>query len=96
MPGDPKECRQHALSCMLLAKQATSDEAKHTFINLAHSWTALAVDLEQVESILHASSEIDISSTSRPVSVSPTDDGNQETVQAKPGGTNDRQAQIGQ
>jgi hypothetical protein len=59
MPGDPKECRTHALNCMLLAKQATNEESKRTFTNLARSWTTLAVELEQAQSLLHALSEID-------------------------------------
>ena len=59
LPGDPKECRTHALNCMLLAKQATNEESKRTFTNLARSWTTLAVELEQAQSLLHALSEID-------------------------------------
>jgi hypothetical protein len=35
MPGDPKKCRQHALNCMLLAKEATTAQSKQTFQNLA-------------------------------------------------------------
>jgi hypothetical protein len=61
MPGDPKECRTHALNCMLLAKQATNEESKRTFTNLARSWTTLAVELEQAQSLLHVLSEIDVS-----------------------------------
>ena len=49
MPGDPKECRQHALNCLLLAKEATNEDAKNTFLILAQKWTALAAELEQAQ-----------------------------------------------
>jgi hypothetical protein len=52
MLGDPKECRQHALNCMLLAKQATDAIAKDTFLNLAQAWARLAVELEQAEAVI--------------------------------------------
>ena len=54
MPGDPKECRQHALNCMLLAKEATTAQTKQTFQNLAQSWTRLAAELEQAQALLKA------------------------------------------
>jgi hypothetical protein len=54
MPGNPKECRQHALNCMILAKGATTAEAKQTFHNLAQSWTRLAVELESAQTFLNA------------------------------------------
>jgi hypothetical protein len=54
MPGDPKECRQHALNCMLHANAATTVEAKQTFHNLAQSWTRLAVELESARAFLNA------------------------------------------
>jgi hypothetical protein len=54
MPGDPKECRRHALNCMILANGATTGEAKQTFHNLAQSWTRLAVELESAQAFLNA------------------------------------------
>jgi hypothetical protein len=54
MPGDPKECRQHALNRMILANGATTGEAKQTFHNLAQSWTRLAVELESAQAFLNA------------------------------------------
>ena len=57
VPGDPKECRQHALNCKLLAKEATSEESKKTFLNLAQHWTRLAVELEQAEALIKALKE---------------------------------------
>ena len=47
MPGDPKECRQRALNCMVLASKATAAQSKQPFYNLAHSWSRLAKELEQ-------------------------------------------------
>lgn len=55
MPGDPKECRTHALNCALLAKSASSAEARATFLHLQHSWTRLAEELEQAEALLNES-----------------------------------------
>jgi hypothetical protein len=52
MSGDPKKCRQHALNCMLLAKQATSEEGRNNMLQLAQTWTKLAVELEQAETFL--------------------------------------------
>jgi hypothetical protein len=54
MPGNPKQCRQHALCCMLLAKEATTDDSKRTFQQLAQSWTRLAEELEAAEALLDA------------------------------------------
>jgi hypothetical protein len=52
MPGDPKECRQHALNCMLLAKEARSEDEKNRLLHLAQTWTKLAIELEQAEAFL--------------------------------------------
>ena len=38
MPGDPKECRQHALACVRLAQTSASQEAREEFANLARTW----------------------------------------------------------
>jgi hypothetical protein len=46
MPGDPKECRQHALRCTELAKKADSPERAQVFRNLAQQWLKLAIELE--------------------------------------------------
>jgi hypothetical protein len=59
MPGDPKECRQHALNCMLLAKQTGNQESKQTFLSLSQSWTRLAVELENAQALLDAVNAID-------------------------------------
>ena len=40
MPGDPKECRQHALACVRLAQTSASPQAREEFANLARTWIA--------------------------------------------------------
>ena len=52
MPGDPKECRQHALRCMQLASEAKSEHAKGRFLDLAATWIKLAKDLEDARDLL--------------------------------------------
>jgi hypothetical protein len=54
MPGDPKECRQHALNCIELAKTAPSVQARETFANLANTWLRLAADLDASQALLDA------------------------------------------
>ena len=46
MPGDPKECRDHALRCLELAKMASSPQVRANFLDLANTWSRLAADLE--------------------------------------------------
>jgi hypothetical protein len=47
MPGDPKECRQHALACVRLAQTSASPQVREQFANLAWTWIRLADDLER-------------------------------------------------
>jgi hypothetical protein len=54
MPGDPKECRQHALACVRLAQTSASREAREEFANLARTWIRLADVLERTWAILDA------------------------------------------
>ena len=54
MPGDPKECRQHALNCVHLAKGASTPEMRDHFAKLARTWIKLADELEQSEAFLRA------------------------------------------
>ena len=54
MPGDPKECRQHALNCVHLAKGASTPELRDHFAKLARTWIKLADELEQSEAFLAA------------------------------------------
>ena len=54
MPGDPKECRQHALNCVHLAKGASAPEQRDHFAKLARTWIKLAEELEQTQAFLAA------------------------------------------
>jgi hypothetical protein len=54
MPGDPKECRKHARNCLKLAEASANAEITRTFVDLAHSWTKLALDLESAQALLVA------------------------------------------
>jgi hypothetical protein len=47
MPGDPKECRQHALNCVRLAQTSSTPQAREQF-----TWIRLADDLERTLVIL--------------------------------------------
>ncbi len=52
MPGDPKECRLHALECMRIARAAIRPDAKEAFTELAKTWLRLAYDLEVSHELL--------------------------------------------
>jgi hypothetical protein len=54
MTGEPKECRKHARNCLRLAEASTNTEITRTFVDLAHSWTRLALDLESAQALLVA------------------------------------------
>ena len=54
MPGDPKECRQHALACVRLAQTSASPQTREQFANLARTWIRLADDLERTLAVLSA------------------------------------------
>ena len=54
MPGDPKECRQHALNCVRLAQTSPSQQARDQFANLARTWIRLADEIESTEAFLTA------------------------------------------
>ena len=55
LPGDPKECRQHAR--MQIAEEARSADVARTFVDLTHSWTKLAIELESAQALLAALDE---------------------------------------
>jgi hypothetical protein len=46
VPGDPRECREHALRCAELATTAKTERLKMLFLNLSMSWERLALSLE--------------------------------------------------
>ena len=54
LPGDPQECRKHARNCLQLAEASANAEITRTFVDLAHSWTELALDLESAQALLVA------------------------------------------
>jgi hypothetical protein len=57
MPGDPRECRQHALHCLELARKASSPEAKAKFLDLASHWSQIATSLESALPLLETEKE---------------------------------------
>jgi hypothetical protein len=52
MPGNPEECRQHALACVRLAQTSATPQARDHFAKLARSWIKLAEDLERGRAFL--------------------------------------------
>jgi hypothetical protein len=52
MPGDPKECREHAKHCQEMADAAQSPLAKARFEDLARTWLRLASDLEHAKALV--------------------------------------------
>ena len=52
MPGDPKECREHAKHCQDMADGAASPMAKARFEDLAQTWLQLAGDLEHAKALV--------------------------------------------
>jgi hypothetical protein len=64
MPGDPKECRERAMICMLLAKEASNAQSKQMFFDLAQSWSRLASELEDALAFLNALKEMEFEDAS--------------------------------
>jgi hypothetical protein len=59
MPGDPQECRKHAINCRQLAETATNETARRAFENLAATWERLASELESATLFLQAMDDIE-------------------------------------
>jgi hypothetical protein len=59
MPGDPKECRQHAANCRCLAETASTVAARQSLLNLADTWERLASELESARLFLKAMEAIE-------------------------------------
>jgi hypothetical protein len=57
MPGDPKECRRHALTCARIAQTSPYPEARDQFADLAKTWLRLAADLENAQALIDALNE---------------------------------------
>jgi hypothetical protein len=53
MPGNPEECRQHALACVRLAQTSVTPQARDHFAKLARTWIRLAEDLEKNQAFLN-------------------------------------------
>ena len=64
MPGDPKECRERARNCRLLAEEASDAQSKQTFLDLAQSWSSLAAELEDALAFLNALKEMEFEDAS--------------------------------
>ena len=59
MPGDPKKCRQHAERCGELARLASTQEARETFLSLQMTWIRLALELDQAGALIKAVHELE-------------------------------------
>ena len=62
MPGNPTECRLHALRCSQLAKTAATLESRRALLALAETWKGLAAELESDQVFLQTISELEFSS----------------------------------
>ena len=54
MPGDPKECREHAKRCLKIAQEATNPALRASLEDIAQQWLRLAADLEATKPLLEA------------------------------------------
>ena len=54
MPGDPKECRAHALRCCELAHAARTEDARQHLLHLSGTWNKLAFELESTHALINA------------------------------------------
>ena len=52
MPGDPKECREHAKRCWALAFEVTNPVLKESLMDTAQRWSRLAADLKAMHVLL--------------------------------------------
>ena len=59
MPGDPKECRQHAERCAELARLANTPAARDTFLSLQMTWIRLAMELDRARALIDATQELE-------------------------------------
>jgi hypothetical protein len=59
MPGNPKECRRHALTCMQLAQTAPSPEAREHFAELSQTWLRPAGDIESGQALVDLLNDFD-------------------------------------
>ena len=52
MPGDPRECREHANRCWALASQVTNSALRESLVETAQRWSRLALDLKAMDGLL--------------------------------------------
>jgi hypothetical protein len=52
MPTDPKKCRERALECIELARNAKTPQQKQALTDIAQSWINLASDIERTTELL--------------------------------------------
>jgi hypothetical protein len=52
MPGDPKECRLHAIRCADLAAEAKTAHLRATFPGLSKQWEMFATELEKAHAFI--------------------------------------------
>jgi hypothetical protein len=57
MPGDPKQCHEHAKRCWALASEITNPVLKQSLLDAAQRWTVLAAELATIHSLLDALEE---------------------------------------
>jgi hypothetical protein len=57
MPGDPKQCREHAKRCWALASEISNPVLKESLTDVAQRWAVLAAELETMHSLLEALEE---------------------------------------
>lgn len=53
MPGNPEECRQHALVCARLAQTSATQKARNHFAKLVRTRMMLAYELEKSPTVLN-------------------------------------------
>lgn len=60
MPGNPKECLDHAKACLRLASEARLPSDKQHFEELAERWLTMAKDLVATQALLATWAKEDI------------------------------------
>ena len=67
MPGNPRECREHAANCKQLAQSASGEAAREKFLALATTWERLASELESAQMFLQAIDDLERKEASAPI-----------------------------
>jgi hypothetical protein len=62
MLGDPKECRLQAMNCMQLVEDTANPEMRRIFVDLAHHWNRIAIELEDAQVRLDALTQLESAS----------------------------------